>query len=81
MNQRFNLLFSCCIQKPLSDGTDSSICSTVDYKPPDPLEAKAELEENMENDDPEECFTEGIMVRKQAPLIKFAVDTRLEENC
>uniref|UniRef100_A0A8C6XNR4 Sodium channel protein n=1 Tax=Naja naja TaxID=35670 RepID=A0A8C6XNR4_NAJNA len=49
--------------KPLSDGTDSSICSTVDYKPPDPLEEKAEGEENMENDDPEECFTEACVQR------------------
>uniref|UniRef100_A0A8C6XNJ8 Sodium channel protein n=1 Tax=Naja naja TaxID=35670 RepID=A0A8C6XNJ8_NAJNA len=50
-------------KKPLSDGTDSSICSTVDYKPPDPLEEKAEGEENMENDDPEECFTEACVQR------------------
>ncbi|XP_058040067.1 sodium channel protein type 4 subunit alpha isoform X2 [Ahaetulla prasina] len=51
------------IKKPLSDGTDSSICSTVDYKPPDPSEEKAEVEENMENDDPEECFTEACVQR------------------
>ncbi|XP_063156582.1 sodium channel protein type 4 subunit alpha isoform X1 [Candoia aspera] len=50
-------------QKPLSDGTDSSICSTVDYKPPDPLEEKAEADENMENSEPEECFTEACVQR------------------
>ncbi|KAM6452231.1 sodium channel protein type 4 subunit alpha [Liasis olivaceus] len=50
-------------KRPLSDGTDSSICSTVDYKPPDPLEEKAEADENVENDGPEECFTEACVQR------------------
>ncbi|XP_025020301.1 sodium channel protein type 4 subunit alpha isoform X1 [Python bivittatus] len=50
-------------KRPLSDGTDSSICSTVDYKPPDPLEEEAEADENVENDGPEECFTEACVQR------------------
>ncbi|KAH0626962.1 hypothetical protein JD844_002291 [Phrynosoma platyrhinos] len=44
--------------KPLPDGTESSICSTVDYKPPDPEEQKMVAEEAMQEDGPEECFTE-----------------------
>ncbi|XP_053122405.1 sodium channel protein type 4 subunit alpha isoform X2 [Hemicordylus capensis] len=50
-------------KKPLSDGTESSICSTVDYKPPDPLEAEAVAEEEMESNEPEECFTEACVGR------------------
>ncbi|KAF7236565.1 Sodium channel protein type 4 subunit alpha [Varanus komodoensis] len=52
-------------KKPLADGTESSICSTVDYKPPDPVEEEAVAEEAAENDEPEECFTEGSVTRPQ----------------
>ena len=37
---------------------DSSVCSTVDYQPPEP-EAEEEEEEEPEPEDPEACFTEG----------------------
>ncbi|XP_077170357.1 sodium channel protein type 4 subunit alpha [Paroedura picta] len=50
-------------KKPLSDGTESSICSTVDYKPPDPAEEEVAAEEAVENDEPEECFTEACVQR------------------
>ncbi|XP_066483214.1 sodium channel protein type 4 subunit alpha isoform X2 [Tiliqua scincoides] len=50
-------------KKPLSDGTESSICSTVDYKPPDPEEQEQAAEEVEEAEEPEECFTEACVGR------------------
>ncbi|XP_062858689.1 sodium channel protein type 4 subunit alpha A [Trichomycterus rosablanca] len=44
----------------LNDG-DSSECSTVDYRPPEP--PPEEDEEEPEPDDPEACFTEGCVRR------------------
>lgn len=35
------------------------MCSTVDYKPPEPPPVEEE-EEEPEPDDPEACFTEGM---------------------
>ncbi|XP_054848480.1 sodium channel protein type 4 subunit alpha [Eublepharis macularius] len=63
-------------KKPLSDGTESSICSTVDYKPPDPLEEEAVAEEAVENDEPEECFTEACV--RRCPCLY--VDTKTEKG-
>ena len=37
---------------------DSSVCSTVDYQPPEP-EPEPEEEEEPEPVDPESCFTDG----------------------
>ncbi|XP_027019096.2 sodium channel protein type 4 subunit alpha A [Tachysurus fulvidraco] len=45
----------------LNDG-DSSVCSTVDYKPPEPPPVEEE-EEEPEPDDPEACFTEDCVRR------------------
>uniref|UniRef100_A0A8D2LN69 Sodium channel protein n=1 Tax=Varanus komodoensis TaxID=61221 RepID=A0A8D2LN69_VARKO len=58
------------------DGTESSICSTVDYKPPDPVEEEAVAEEAAENDEPEECFTEGCV--RRCPCLY--VDTKTEKG-
>ncbi|XP_051523510.1 sodium channel protein type 4 subunit alpha A-like isoform X2 [Myxocyprinus asiaticus] len=41
---------------------DSSVCSTVDYKPPEP-EPEPEEEEEPEPEEPESCFTEGCVRR------------------
>lgn len=41
----------------LEDG-DSSVCSTVDYQPPEPEPVEVE-EEEEEPVEPESCFTEG----------------------
>ncbi|XP_046888496.1 sodium channel protein type 4 subunit alpha A [Hypomesus transpacificus] len=41
---------------------DSSVCSTVDYQPPEP-EAEEEEEEEPEPEDPEACFTEECIRR------------------
>lgn len=41
----------------LTDG-DSSVCSTVDYQPPEP-EPEEEVEEEPEPVEPEACFTDG----------------------
>ncbi|KAM9296286.1 sodium channel protein type 4 subunit alpha [Gastrophryne carolinensis] len=40
----------------------SSICSTIDYKPPEP-EEEEEAMEHKEEDGPEECFTENCVKR------------------
>ncbi|XP_023263513.1 sodium channel protein type 4 subunit alpha A-like [Seriola lalandi dorsalis] len=45
----------------LSDG-DSSICSTVDYQPPEP-EPEEEEEEEPEPVEPESCFTDNCVKR------------------
>lgn len=42
----------------LSDG-DSSVCSTVDYQPPEP-EIVEEEEEEPEPPEPEACFTDSM---------------------
>lgn len=42
----------------LTDG-DSSVCSTVDYQPPEP-EPEEEEEEEPEPEEPEACFTDGM---------------------
>lgn len=42
----------------LSDG-DSSVCSTVDYQPPDP-EAEEMEEEEPDPVEPEACFTDSM---------------------
>lgn len=43
---------------PQSPDGNSSVCSTVDYKPPEE-DAEEQVEENPEGEQPEECFTEG----------------------
>lgn len=43
---------------PQSLDRNSSVCSTVDYKPPEE-DAEEQVEENPEGEQPEECFTEG----------------------
>ncbi len=45
-------------QAALNDD-DSSVCSTVDYQPPEP-EPEPEEEEEPEPEEPEPCFTEGV---------------------
>uniref|UniRef100_A0A665WCK5 Sodium channel protein n=1 Tax=Echeneis naucrates TaxID=173247 RepID=A0A665WCK5_ECHNA len=45
----------------LSDG-DSSVCSTVDYRPPEP-EPEEEEEEEPEPEEPENCFTDNCVSR------------------
>lgn len=42
----------------LDDG-ESSVCSTVDYQPPQPELEEVEEEELEESVEPESCFTEG----------------------
>ncbi|XP_062988965.1 sodium channel protein type 4 subunit alpha isoform X2 [Elgaria multicarinata webbii] len=66
------------IKKPLSDGTESSICSTVDYKPPDPMEEEAVAEEAAENEEPQECFTEGCV--RRCPCLTVDVKTEKGEK-
>ncbi|NP_001034914.1 sodium channel protein type 4 subunit alpha A [Danio rerio] len=47
----------------LNDG-DSSVCSTVDYQPPEPEPEPEEVEEEEpEPEEPEACFTEGCIRR------------------
>ncbi|CAJ0957238.1 unnamed protein product [Ranitomeya imitator] len=47
-------------KKQFDDG--SSVCSTADYRPPEP-EEEEETFENKEEDGPEECFTEACVRR------------------
>ncbi|XP_015741030.1 sodium channel protein type 4 subunit alpha [Coturnix japonica] len=49
-------------KNPLSSDNASSLCSTVDYKPPQPEEEEV-AEEAEESNEPEECFTEGCVKR------------------
>uniref|UniRef100_A0A8B9CHD0 Sodium channel protein n=1 Tax=Anser brachyrhynchus TaxID=132585 RepID=A0A8B9CHD0_9AVES len=49
-------------KNPLSSDNASSLCSTVDYKPPPP-EEEAEAEEAEDSSEPEECFTEACVKR------------------
>lgn len=51
------------LQKPPRplDG-NSSVCSTVDYKPPEE-DPEEQVEENPDGEQPEECFTEGEPTR------------------
>nr|XP_021151261.1 sodium channel protein type 4 subunit alpha [Columba livia] len=49
-------------KNPLSSDNASSMCSTVDYKPP-LLEEEEEAEEAEESNEPEECFTEACVKR------------------
>uniref|UniRef100_A0A8C4TQ74 Sodium channel protein n=1 Tax=Falco tinnunculus TaxID=100819 RepID=A0A8C4TQ74_FALTI len=49
-------------KNPLSSDNASSLCSTVDYKPPLPEEEEV-AEEAEESNEPEECFTEGCVKR------------------
>ncbi|KAJ7427817.1 hypothetical protein WISP_03671 [Willisornis vidua] len=49
-------------KKPLYSDDGSSLCSTVDYKPPAPEEEEV-AEEAEEGNEPEECFTEGCVKR------------------
>ncbi|NWI76070.1 SCN2A protein, partial [Dryoscopus gambensis] len=49
-------------KNPLSSDNASSVCSTVDYKPPAPEEEEV-AEEAEESNEPEECFTEGCVKR------------------
>nr|XP_056719950.1 sodium channel protein type 4 subunit alpha [Euleptes europaea] len=60
-------------KKTLSDGTESSICSTVDYKPPDPVEEEVMAEEAAESDGPQECFTEACV--KRCPCLYVDIKT------
>ncbi|XP_046710268.1 sodium channel protein type 4 subunit alpha A [Silurus meridionalis] len=48
--------------KGILNDDDSSVCSTVDYVPPEPP-AEQEEEEEPEPDDPEACFTENCVRR------------------
>ncbi|XP_016096245.1 sodium channel protein type 4 subunit alpha A [Sinocyclocheilus grahami] len=48
-------------QHTLND-EESSVCSTVDYRPPEP-EPEPEEEEEPEPEEPESCFTEGCVKR------------------
>ncbi|XP_073182460.1 sodium channel protein type 4 subunit alpha [Lepidochelys kempii] len=49
-------------KKPLSRGSTSSLCSTVDYKAPE-VEAEEAADEAAEGQGPEECFTEACVRR------------------
>ncbi|XP_069642839.1 sodium channel protein type 4 subunit alpha isoform X2 [Haliaeetus albicilla] len=49
-------------KNPLSSDNASSLCSTVDYKPPPPVEEEV-AEEAEDSKDPEECFTEACVKR------------------
>uniref|UniRef100_A0A8U7NHR7 Sodium channel protein n=1 Tax=Corvus moneduloides TaxID=1196302 RepID=A0A8U7NHR7_CORMO len=49
-------------KNPLSSDNASSVCSTVDYKPPAPEEEEV-AEAAEESNEPEECFTEGCVKR------------------
>uniref|UniRef100_A0A8B9SFU0 Sodium channel protein n=1 Tax=Apteryx owenii TaxID=8824 RepID=A0A8B9SFU0_APTOW len=52
----------CPLQNPLSSDNASSLCSTVDYKPPLPVEEEV-AEEAEDSNEPEECFTEACVKR------------------
>nr|XP_013800482.1 PREDICTED: sodium channel protein type 4 subunit alpha-like [Apteryx mantelli mantelli] len=49
-------------KNPLSSDNASSLCSTVDYKPPLPVEEEV-AEEAEDSNEPEECFTEACVKR------------------
>ncbi|KAM6041977.1 sodium channel protein type 4 subunit alpha [Chlamydotis macqueenii] len=49
-------------KNPLSSDNASSLCSTVDYKPPPPVEEEV-AEEAEDSKEPEECFTEACVKR------------------
>ncbi|KAM6042564.1 sodium channel protein type 4 subunit alpha [Theristicus caerulescens] len=49
-------------KNPLSSDNASSLCSTVDYKPPLPVEEEV-AEEAEDRNEPEECFTEACVKR------------------
>ncbi|XP_076212696.1 sodium channel protein type 4 subunit alpha [Aptenodytes patagonicus] len=49
-------------KNPLSSDNASSLCSTVDYKPPPPVEEEV-AEEAEGSNEPEECFTEACVKR------------------
>lgn len=63
----------------LNDG-DSSVCSTVDYQPPEPEPEEVE-EEEPDPVEPEACFTEGkrrgetITVQIQARIVRGSSST------
>ncbi|XP_068274829.1 sodium channel protein type 4 subunit alpha isoform X2 [Nyctibius grandis] len=50
------------VKIPLSSDNASSLCSTVDYKPPLPVEEEV-AEEAEDSKEPEECFTEACVKR------------------
>uniref|UniRef100_A0A8C3KQ71 Sodium channel protein n=1 Tax=Calidris pygmaea TaxID=425635 RepID=A0A8C3KQ71_9CHAR len=50
------------LQIPLPNDNASSVCSTVDYKPPAPVEEEV-AEEAEDSNEPEECFTEACVKR------------------
>ncbi|XP_036197696.1 sodium channel protein type 4 subunit alpha isoform X2 [Myotis myotis] len=50
------------VKLPQSLDRNSSVCSTVDYKPPEE-DAEEQVEENPEGEQPEECFTEACVQR------------------
>ncbi|KAM6399317.1 sodium channel protein type 4 subunit alpha [Rhynochetos jubatus] len=49
-------------RNPLSSDNASSLCSTVDYKPPLPVEEEV-AQEAEDSNEPEECFTEACVKR------------------
>ncbi|XP_074972950.1 sodium channel protein type 4 subunit alpha [Phalacrocorax aristotelis] len=49
-------------KNPLSSDNASSLCSTVDYKHPPPVEEEV-AEEAEDSNEPEECFTEACVKR------------------
>lgn len=59
----------------LTDG-DSSVCSTVDYQPPEP-EIVEEEEEEPEPQEPEACFTDGM----NPPLCYFTSVSVKKRDC
>ncbi|XP_010226082.1 PREDICTED: sodium channel protein type 4 subunit alpha [Tinamus guttatus] len=62
-------------KNPLSSDNASSLCSTVDYKPPLPVEEEV-AEEAEDSKEPEECFTEACV--KRCPCLY--VDTTSEKG-
>uniref|UniRef100_A0A8D0H470 Sodium channel protein n=1 Tax=Sphenodon punctatus TaxID=8508 RepID=A0A8D0H470_SPHPU len=67
-----SLCFPCSPQKPMHYGSTSSLCSTVDYKPPEP-EVEAVAEEAMAEEEPDECFTEACV--KRCPCLYVDIKT------
>ncbi|XP_065278577.1 sodium channel protein type 4 subunit alpha [Emys orbicularis] len=59
-------------KKPLSGGSTSSMCSTVDYKAPE-VEAEEAADEAADGQGPEECFTEACV--RRFPFLNVDITT------
>nr|XP_009683652.1 PREDICTED: sodium channel protein type 4 subunit alpha [Struthio camelus australis] len=59
-------------KNPLSSDSASSLCSTIDYKPPLPVEEEV-AEEAEGSNEPEECFTEACV--KRCPCLYVDITT------